>query len=74
MKKKITFPDWTGPAGQIITRDGENGKRPIWRAYAQDVYKRQPERVRNGPDAFIFLYHKGPENTREGAKNDTRFF
>ena len=36
MKKKITFPDWTGPAGQIITRDGENGKRPIWRAYAQD--------------------------------------
>lgn len=27
MKKKITFPDWTGPAGQIITRDGENGKR-----------------------------------------------
>ena len=27
-----------------------------------------PERVRNGPDAFIFLYHKGPENTREGAK------
>ena len=37
MKKKITFPDWTGPAGQIITRDGENGKRPIWRAYAQDT-------------------------------------
>lgn len=36
MKKKITFPDWTGQAGQIITRNGENGKRPIWRAYDQD--------------------------------------
>ena len=36
MKEKITFPDWTRLAGQIITRNGENGKRPIWRAYDQD--------------------------------------
>jgi len=37
MKTKNTFPDWTGIAGRIITRNGEEGKHPVWRAYDQDV-------------------------------------
>lgn len=36
MKKKITFPDWTRMAGQLITRNRENDPRPIWREYDQD--------------------------------------
>ena len=36
MKKKITFPDWTGPAGRLITRNRENDPRPIWREYDQN--------------------------------------
>jgi len=37
VKKKITFPDWTGTAGQIITRNQENDPRPIWRTYESDT-------------------------------------
>lgn len=29
MKEKITFPDWTRLAGQIITRNGETGSAPF---------------------------------------------
>ena len=36
MKRKITFPDWTRMAGQLITRNRENDPRPIWREYDQD--------------------------------------
>lgn len=36
MRKKITFPDWTRTAGQIITRNSENEPRPIWRTYEHD--------------------------------------
>ena len=36
MKKKITFPDWTRMARQLITRNKENDPRPIWREYDQD--------------------------------------
>lgn len=36
MKKKITFPDWTRMAGQLITRNRENDPRPIWREYDKD--------------------------------------
>ena len=36
MKKKITFPDWTRMAGQLITRNRENDPRPVWREYDQD--------------------------------------
>lgn len=36
MKKKITFPDWTGPAAVTITRGGKDGKRPVWSEYTQD--------------------------------------
>lgn len=36
MKKKIVFPDWTGMAGQLITSNGENDLRPLWRTYDQD--------------------------------------
>ena len=36
MKKKITFPDWTRMAGQLITRNRENDPRHIWREYDQD--------------------------------------
>ena len=35
MKKKITFPDWTGMAGQLITRNSENDLRPLWKEYNQ---------------------------------------
>lgn len=37
MKKKIVFPDWTGTAGQLITRSEGNDLQPIWRAYDQDL-------------------------------------
>lgn len=36
MKRKITFPDWTRMAGQLITRKKENDPRPVWREYDQD--------------------------------------
>ena len=36
MKKKITFPDWTGTEGQIITRKRGKAPWPIWRVYDQD--------------------------------------
>lgn len=36
MKNKITFPDWTGPAGRLIARNRENDPRPIWREYDQN--------------------------------------
>lgn len=35
MKKKIVFPDWTGPACMMITGGGKNGKRPVWCEYTQ---------------------------------------
>ena len=37
MKKKITFPDWTGTTGQLITRSRENSLRPLWREYNQSL-------------------------------------
>lgn len=35
MKKKIEFPDWTGPACMMITGGGKDGKRPVWCEYTQ---------------------------------------
>ena len=35
MKKKLTFPDWTGTAGQLITRSNKNDLRPLWKEYSQ---------------------------------------
>ena len=37
MKKKLTFPDWTGTAGQLITRSRENDSRPLWKEYNQNL-------------------------------------
>ena len=36
MKKKTTFPDWTGMTGQLITRSSKNGSRPLWQEYSQN--------------------------------------
>ena len=33
MKRKITFPDWTGPAYMIVSSGGKDGKRPVWSEY-----------------------------------------
>ncbi len=35
MKKKITFPDWTGTACMIVSKGGKDGKRPVWSEYRQ---------------------------------------
>lgn len=36
MKKKITFPDWTGPAAVTITRGRTKDKpRAVWEEYTQ---------------------------------------
>ena len=37
MKKKITFPDWTGPAYMIVSSDGKDGKRPVWNEYTKEA-------------------------------------
>ena len=36
MKRKITFPDWTSPAGVTITRGGADNARAVWSEYQQD--------------------------------------
>ena len=37
MKKKITFPDWTGPAAVTITRGGTKDKpRAVWGTYTEE--------------------------------------
>lgn len=37
MKKKITFPDWTSPAGMTITRGGGKDKpRAVWGEYTEE--------------------------------------
>lgn len=33
MKKKTTFPDWTGPAYMIVSSGGKDGKRPACKPY-----------------------------------------
>ena len=35
MKKKNTFPDWTGPACMIVSSGGNDGKRPVWNEYTR---------------------------------------
>ncbi|MBD5117606.1 MAG: hypothetical protein HDT37_00530 [Clostridiales bacterium] len=36
MKKKITFPDWTGPAGVTITRASKDKPRAVWGEYTEE--------------------------------------
>lgn len=37
MKKKITFPDWTGPAAVTITCGGTKDKpRAVWGTYTEE--------------------------------------
>lgn len=37
MKKKIAFPDWTGPAAVTITRGGTKDKpRAVWGTYTEE--------------------------------------
>lgn len=36
MKKKITFPDWTGPTGVTITRASKDKPRAVWGEYTEE--------------------------------------
>lgn len=36
MKKKITFPDWSSPAGVTITRNGKEKPRAVWGEYTEE--------------------------------------